>query len=41
MKILVSARNKLSIETDDRVLKFNYRSRINYSIKNTILEKRL
>ena len=41
MKILINIRNKLSIETNKRVSKYNYGSSINYSIENAILEKRL
>ena len=38
---MINARNKSSIETDERVSKCNYRSRMNYLIENAILEKRL
>ena len=41
MGILVNIRNKLSIETNERISKYNYRLRINYLIENVILEKRL
>ena len=41
MRILVNNRNKFKIETDYRIVKSNYRSRLNYSIDNAILEKRL
>ena len=41
IRILINARNKLSIESDNRVLKYNYGLRVNYSIENVILEKRL
>ena len=41
IRILANTKNKLSIETNKRVLKYNYRLRTNYSIKNAILEKRL
>ena len=37
----MNTRNKMSIESDPRVLKCNYGSRTNYLIKNRILEKRL
>ena len=41
IRILINNRNKLNIEYDERILKSNYRSRMNYSIENVILEKRL
>ena len=34
-------RNKKKIESNDRVLNSNYRSRLEYAIKDTFLEKRL
>ena len=37
----MNTRNKMSIESDPRVSKCNYGSCTNYSIENTILEKRL
>ena len=41
MRILVNNRNKNKIESDYRIAKSNYGSRPNYSIEDTILEKRL
>ena len=41
MRILVDECNKLKIEDNIRVSKVNYGFRPNYSIENTILEKRL
>ena len=41
MRILINIRNKLSIETYERVSKYYYRLRTNYLIENIILEKRL
>jgi hypothetical protein len=41
MRILINQRNKESIEKDPRVAKCNYSSRLYYSIKDTLLEKRL
>ena len=41
IKILVNKRNRFKIEEDIIVSKVNYRSKLYYSIKNIILEKRL
>ena len=41
MRILVNNRNKFKIKTDHRIAKSNYGSRLDYSIDNFILEKRL
>ena len=41
MRILVNIRNKFKIETDYWIVKSNYRSRLDYSINDIILEKRL
>jgi len=41
MRILINQRNKENIEKDPRVAKCNYSSRLYYSIKDTLLEKRL
>ena len=39
MRIFIRGRMVNTIENDHRILKFNYESRTNYSIENTILEK--
>ena len=39
MRICVNTRNKYQIEKNIRILKCNYRLRLNYSIKMAILEK--
>ena len=41
MRILIRERNDDNLELDDRLLKFNYGSRKNYSIETALLEKRL
>ena len=41
MRIFINKRNRRRIETDPRILKYNYRSRKGYSIKDIILEKRI
>ena len=41
IRIYVGRRNNENIERDDRLLQFNYGSRVNYSIETAILEKRL
>ena len=41
MRILVNNRNKFKIEIYHRIVKSNYGSRLDYSIDDTILDKRL
>ena len=41
MRIFIGGRNDENVEKDDRLSKFNYGSRRNYSIETAILEKRL
>ena len=41
MKLFVSIRNKGNIESDERISKSNYGSRLGCSIEDAILEKRL
>ena len=41
MRIYIGGRNNENIERDERLSKFNYGSRANYSIETAILEKRL
>ena len=41
MRILINIRNKFRTEKDQRVGNGNYRPRPQYSIEDTILEKRL
>ena len=41
MRIYIGGRNNDNVEEDERLSKFNYGSRTNYSIETAILEKRL
>ena len=41
IRICTNNRTKGKIEIDPRILKANYRSRANYLIENTLLEKRI
>ena len=41
MRICINNRIRGKIEADPRISKANYRSRANYSIENTLLEKRI
>ena len=41
MRICINNRNKYKIESNSRVSKANYLSRLNYSIETAILEKKL
>ena len=41
MRIFIGGRNNKNAEIDNRLSKYNYRSRRNYSIETILLEKRL
>ena len=41
IRTLVNQRNKFQIEDNPRIAKYNYRSRLYYSIEDMLLEKRL
>ena len=41
IRIFIGGRNDKNIETDNRLSKYNYESRRNYSIDTVLLEKRL
>ena len=41
MRMHIGGRNDKNVENDDRLSKFNYGSRANYSMQTAMLEKRL